>query len=150
MSKAKVAATDASIEVTNENFGELLLESAAEAVEIHEGRAAPARVHSYPALTARDVEVEAPPTLTAEEIRALRKQLQLSQEVFARLCNVSLYTDRSWEQGHRVPDGAAVRLFQLIKRDPGLVRQLVKPLTKAARRSAPYTAKPKRKAAAGQ
>lgn len=49
--KAKQAkqeqATDV-LEVTSENFEELLIESLRQAVEIHEGRAAPAVVRSYP------------------------------------------------------------------------------------------------------
>ena len=134
MSKAK-AATDAPIEVTNENFGELLLESAAEAVEIHEGRAAPARIHSYPAVTARDVRVEPAPTPSAEEIRALRERLNVSQDVFAQILNVSTFTARSWEQQQRVPDGAALRLFQIAKAHPRVVLCFAQPKRAAARRT---------------
>ncbi len=126
MARRARRAVAAPIAVTSRNFGGLLVESLGEAVEIHEGRAAPARVHSYPAVTARDVEVQAPPVFSAQQIRAIREQLGLSQDVFARVLNVSPATDRSWEQRQREPDGAALRLLQIAERHPEILRQFVR------------------------
>lgn len=135
MAKQKKDRDESPLTVTNENFGELLLESAAEAVEIHEGRAAPARVHSYPVTTARDVEVEPAPVPSAEEIRAIREQLNVSQDVFAQILNVSTFTDRSWEQGQRAPDGAALRLLQIARRHPKVLTAFMKDVNTARRRA---------------
>ena len=38
-------------------------------------------------------------------VRAIREQLEVTQEEFALLIGVSVATFRNWEQGCRVPDG---------------------------------------------
>jgi DNA-binding transcriptional regulator YiaG len=79
------------------------------------GREAP------PPLTARTAIVEEPPEYDAERIRRIRRRLNVSQHVFADLLNVSLGTVRSWEQGVRVPDGAARRLLAIAELYPGII-----------------------------
>ena len=71
-------------------------------------------------LTVRTVEMPAPPPeMTARKIVALRtKQLNVSQQVFAQMLNVSVKTVQAWEQGDRKPDGAATRLLQVIQTQP--------------------------------
>ncbi len=54
----------------------------------------------------------------AEQIRRIRSHLKVSQPVFARLLNVSPETIKAWEQGKRVPDGAAVRLLEVAEDHP--------------------------------
>jgi putative transcriptional regulator len=105
------------IEVTSENFGDLLIESLKQHVDIAEGRAEPAAIRQYP-ITAREVAVVEPPVPSAEEIRELRESLKLSQAVFSRALNVSLATGQAWEQRRRVPDGAALRLIQVVQEHP--------------------------------
>lgn len=74
-----------------------------------------------------DVELPDPaPILKANEITTLRKSLGQSQSVFAMCLNVSPRTVQAWEQGIRKPDGAALRLMELARRDPGLLGSLVK------------------------
>lgn len=114
------------IEVTSENFGELLVQSAEEAVAIHEGRLAPARVRSYPVITARHAAASPPPRYTPEQIRDIRARTTLSQELFAAALNVSTETDKSWEQGKREPDGPSLRLLELVDRQPKLLLAFVK------------------------
>jgi putative transcriptional regulator len=126
MAKRERRQRQTSRKVTNENFGQLLIESAAEAVRIHEGRGAPARVHTYPAMTVRDVDVEPPPTPSPADIQALRNRMNVSQDVFARILNVSTFTDRSWEQGQRVPEGAALRLLQIAQEHPKVLTAFVR------------------------
>ncbi|HEU5430132.1 MAG TPA: helix-turn-helix domain-containing protein [Thermomicrobiales bacterium] len=58
------------------------------------------------------------PHFDAEGVRAIRKQLDLSQEAFAELLNVSRGAVRAWEQGQRSPDGAARRLLEIVARQP--------------------------------
>ncbi len=59
-----------------------------------------------------------PPEVGAEELAKLRLANGMSQAVFARLLNVSTKTVQSWEQGHRKPSQAALRLIQVFRHDP--------------------------------
>ena len=60
-------------------------------------------------------------TLRPDEIIGIRKQLNVSQPVFAALLNVPLATERSWEQGKRKPSGAALRLLDLARQKPQIL-----------------------------
>jgi len=51
-------------------------------------------------------------------IAAIRRQMNVSQSVFADLLNVPKATAISWERGLRSPSGAAVRLLQIAKNSP--------------------------------
>jgi len=44
--------------------------------------------------------------------------MKLSEAVFARLLNVPVVTEASWEVGRRHPSGAALRLLQIAKKEP--------------------------------
>jgi putative transcriptional regulator len=59
-----------------------------------------------------------PPEVNAEELAKLRLASGMSQAVFARLLNVSPKTVQSWEQGHRKPSQAALRLIQVFRQNP--------------------------------
>ena len=48
-----------------------------------------------------------PPAIDAQRLANIREAMGLSQELFAKVLNVSPVTDRSWEQEQRAPDGAA-------------------------------------------
>ena len=93
------------------------------------------RVHRV-ARTARESTVAAAPEYSHLRVSRLRARLKLSQPLFAQALNVSPETVRSWEQGKRQPDGAALRLLQLTEKRPALLLSMVreKPL-------APYEAK---------
>lgn len=54
-------------------------------------------------------------------VRALRKQLNLTQEEFAARFHLPLGTVRDWEQGAHVPDKAAQVLLTVIAKDPDAV-----------------------------
>ena len=60
-------------------------------------------------------------TVTATQIRKIRKQTKLSQSVFAKLLNVSSSSVKQWEQGTRSPTGATKVLLDLLKREPHLL-----------------------------
>lgn len=62
-----------------------------------------------------------PPAFTADRVRELRRSLDVSQEVFAQLLNVSLATVRAWEHGVWPPDGAATRLLSIAERHPEII-----------------------------
>ena len=67
------------------------------------------------------------PALRARDIFAIRRQLRLSQPVFASILNVPVATARSWEQGTRSPSGAALRLLDLVRRRPSVIVAEVAP-----------------------
>ena len=71
-----------------------------------------------PTMTARQVRTAPPKRIPADKIREIRRSLDMSQRVFADVLNVSLATVRSWEQGVRTPDGAAMRLLSIAERHP--------------------------------
>lgn len=75
-----------------------------------------------PTVTARNAPAKrAAPHYGSEEIRRIRRKLDVSQQVFADALNVSLGTVRSWEQGLRQPDGAAMRLISITDEHPEIL-----------------------------
>ncbi len=116
------------LEVTDENFGSVLIAGLKEAIAFERGEL-PARVrirHRTPA----DMTIHAPPTYDAPRVRAVRQRLALSQEMFARALNVSDQTVRAWEQGLRPPSGPSLRLLELAEEYPAAL--LAKIETKTA------------------
>jgi putative transcriptional regulator len=53
--------------------------------------------------------------LSAEEIRGLREREQVSQPVFAHYLNVSKGIVSKWERGEKRPDGASLKLLNLVR-----------------------------------
>jgi putative transcriptional regulator len=67
----------------------------------------------------RVTELPAPPKKIAPaEIRRIRRSLNASQALFALYLNVSPNAVRSWEQGTRRPQHAALKLLAIAKRNP--------------------------------
>jgi putative transcriptional regulator len=62
-------------------------------------------------------DIEFPP----EKIAQLRKQMNLSQAVFAEILNVSPSSIRQWEQGKRTPSGSTQVLLELLEQSPHLL-----------------------------
>ena len=60
-------------------------------------------------------------TLSADEIKNIRKSMNISQMVFAKLLNVSLSSIRQWEQGARKPSGSTMILLELLQKDPTIL-----------------------------
>lgn len=54
--------------------------------------------------------------LAPSEIAALRRREKVSQPVFARYLNVSKSSVSQWEIGEKKPDGAALKLLDLVRR----------------------------------
>ena len=62
---------------------------------------------------------------SGEDVAALRRFVDLTQEEFARAMGISVYTLRNWEQGRRRPDGPAVALLRIAARHPRIIRENV-------------------------
>ncbi len=58
---------------------------------------------------------------TTNQIIAIRKQMNLSQTVFAKVLNVSASSIRQWEQGKRKPSGSTKVLLELLEKSPHLL-----------------------------
>ena len=99
------------IEVTKENFGDLLLSSANEALDHARGKVT---------LSSESLELPAePPKYSKTRIKKIREQiLEVSQPVFATILACSPSAVKSWERGENTPNGATRRLLQLIESDP--------------------------------
>ena len=54
----------------------------------------------------------------ARYARRVRRKLGLSQREFARRIHVSVETVRNWEQGKRIPTGAAQALLRILDKVP--------------------------------
>ena len=59
-----------------------------------------------------------PKRIAPAEIRRIRRSLKASQTIFALYLNVSPNAVRSWEQGTRRPQQAALKLLSIAKRNP--------------------------------
>ena len=101
----------------NISFGDALIGALEEALAYERGELPGTRVHRV-AITARGERVPPAPDYSAEEIRAIRHGLSLSQQVFADLLNASASSVRAWEQGTRAPDGPTRRLLQVANEHP--------------------------------
>ena len=55
---------------------------------------------------------------TAAEIKTIRTNTGLSQELFAKYMGVSIKTVEAWEAGRNQPDGAARRLLAITRENP--------------------------------
>ena len=55
------------------------------------------------------------------DVKAIRKQLDLTQEEFAAMIGVSVRTIQNWEQGHREPEGPAKALLRVVEMRPKAV-----------------------------
>jgi len=70
-------------------------------------------------------EIPSPDPMSPKNILRLRQEFNFSQEVFARFLNVSVNTVQAWEQGTRVPSGAALKLLSIVKRHPHVLLEVV-------------------------
>ncbi len=98
------------------NTFERLIESAKQAAEHAEGKRSDLRTTVLPAR---------PQPLGRDEIVGIRERLRFSQAVFAHHMNVSVKTIQSWEQGVGKPSGAALKLLNIIKKQPSLLKETV-------------------------
>ncbi len=53
---------------------------------------------------------------TAEDVRRIRQEANVSQAVFAAVLNVGKATVCAWEQGLKSPSGPALKLLDLVER----------------------------------
>src|SRR4051812_45266979 len=83
-----------------------------------------------------------PPSVSASEVVALRKKLKMSQSLFAATLNVSTKLVQSWEQGTREPSRGELRLIQLLRGKPELVKEVIATMGSAKRAAGPSRYQP--------
>lgn len=88
-------------------FGQELIQSAEEALEIASGKKEPANAIEFQGV----------------DVAAIRKKLNLSQDKFAARFNLSAATVRDWEQHRRQPDRIAENLLRVIEHSPETVER---------------------------
>ena len=115
-------------------FGQQLIESAREAVQIERGEREAARITRY---TAAEAEVEPPPQYVSQRIKEIRERMGLFQTAFAAALNVSTETDRAWEKGKREPDGATLRLLEVAEQHPAILLKNVQARRRGRRTATP-------------
>jgi len=74
----------------------------------------------------RDGTVEKDQIIPAEkaQVAVARAATGLSQAPFARLLGVSIRTLQEWEQGRKIPSGAAATLLKVATRHPEVLQEL--------------------------
>ena len=70
------------------------------------------------------------------DVKRIRVNYRLSQGQFAALLGISVATLQNWEQGRRMPKGAARVLLQVAAKHPETVWDVVKPAVAQARTKA--------------
>ena len=76
--------------------------------------------------TLRTTKVVAKPAVqvTADEVKAVRESLKLSQPVFAYRLRTNTKTLQNWEQGRAKPNAQASLLIKMIERFPDMAQRL--------------------------
>lgn len=92
-----------------EMFAELEA-SLKEGMEILRGESPPGRVFEF----------EAP------DVKAIREELNLTQQQFAAMLGISVRTLQNWEQGRREPEGPAKVLLLIAAKHPATVLDTVR------------------------
>lgn len=98
------------LKVTSKNFGDLLVQSMNQALDHSKGKL---ELRETVAFKVKDV-----PSIKTKDITKIRKDLNVSQPVFAKILNVSSAAVKKWEQGEVLPSGATLRLLQVILKNP--------------------------------
>jgi putative transcriptional regulator len=77
-------------------------------------------------ITRRDGTIEKDEIIPAEKalVAAVRAATGLSQAAFAKLLGVSVRTLQEWEQGRKMPSGAAATLLKVASRHPEVLQEL--------------------------
>jgi len=63
------------------------------------------------------------PEYRSKDIKMLRKKLNLTQAVFAKVMGVHIKTVEAWESGLNVPSGTAQRMLSLLEHDSDLLEK---------------------------
>ena len=91
------------------NLFESIKQGLTEAIEYERG--------NLPDTKVRKVTYTPVRSFTAEEIKEIRTQLNMTQRIFAGAMGVSIKTIESWEAGTNRPSGTACRMLEILEQD---------------------------------
>jgi len=84
-----------------------------------------ARAHDEGKLTLKSIRIPRTSlSISSDEIIDLRKNLGLSQGVFAAFLRTNKRTYQRWEQGVSKPNDQAIALLKLVNREPAILNQI--------------------------
>jgi putative transcriptional regulator len=69
-------------------------------------------------------------TVPVPDVKNIRKKLKASQSEFAQMLGISVRTVQNWEQKHRVPEGPARVLLEVVAAYPEQVREVSRRVAK--------------------
>ena len=75
-------------------------------------------------------------TFPEVDVKAIRKELGLTQSMFALQFGLPLASVQNWEQGHRQPRGCVLLLLEMIRTHPNVVREAAESLLERFREDA--------------
>ena len=64
------------------------------------------------------------PHYNSTQIKIIRKDLGMTQNLFAQLVGVSPKTVEAWDSGRNTPDGPARRMLSILQSDPSLIERI--------------------------
>lgn len=67
------------------------------------------------------IEIAPLKSYNADDIKAIRKKMGMSQRLFAGYMGISVKTVEAWEAGVNRPSGAASRILNMMEMDPNLI-----------------------------
>jgi putative transcriptional regulator len=99
--------------MANRNIGNEIIQGMTDAIEYIRGNTGAAKINK----------VEIP---NAIDVREIRENLKLSRRDFADSFGFSSRTLQHWEQGDRIPHGAARVLLLLLQREPATIAKILR------------------------
>jgi len=103
------------MKMTDDQFFNELQTSLGQAIDHAKGNPSKARK--------KTVAIKELATFTAQDIKNLRIEMNLTQKSFAALMGVSVKTIESWEYGTNQPSGSARRLLEILSNEPHVAEE---------------------------
>lgn len=75
-------------------------------------------------LKQRTIRIAPLPEFSGNQIKRIRVALGLTQSMLAKILGVSVKTIEAWESGRNAPAGPSRRMLSILKKSPGLLKQL--------------------------
>lgn len=107
--------------MAEQSYYESIMEGLQQAVDFEKGDTSKGRIRIV-----QTPDIEPLNEYSKEKIKELRQKVNLPQKYFAELLGVTLKSVEAWESGKRKPTGTAKRLFQLIEKDPNIIKTIMK------------------------
>ncbi len=87
-----------------------------------------------------EIDIAPLPVYDAQAVKAVRLELGLSQNVFAKVIGVAKKTVEAWESGRNFPNGAACRFLEVLRKDRSfIVRERIVTYSARSASSMPQT-----------